>query len=1006
MRGTVSSARKRRARPFLQRGLLCCALLPLTLLGTCFSRQTTSLPIEIDGCEELYREAHGLRCEVGIASEAKLHLAVRGAPGGRLLLRTLHEDGRDKRLLAAHDHPLSSLGTLTLTVDIESAVDELALDLENPADSAGPQPAAARCIRISHRAPDWVDQHLQQWRAAREKRDGSLQHTLLARMQGRLRLEQNLARRTRGTLVVFNLLTIRADDESGPARATTTAEQLTALAEILRGTAQTGGLVSESRAAVYLAYLLAESEQRTALPPAFADKPEEKARRELARLERMTELPAYRAEAFYLLGRLAARHGQFREALSLLEAAEDCAQRIGDLDNLVQIRPKRIALLQEFQRDQEAASLADSNAQQARALMRPCERAFALATTGWRLLLRWESAPEGASKRVPEKVEDSLPDLVAAYRIFQHECPDPIQEANVLATLARAAAQPPPDASSDALRQRLESAEAYIRLARERFPEPSQVIEQDLLVACGRVALQRGDADGAQRCFSRLLNLAQKSDNLPYQYLATTGLARTLEQQGNEDKALAAYNSAEALLPRLGAQVPFGEGRSKYLSQYEGATRRHLQLLFTRGDAASALALIRRVRLRVVSQFVRSVRPLSDSQRAQYEQPRTRFRALRQDQERIISQIWQQPPSQLPLTWQQYAEKAAAAQQSLDLMLRAQGSKVLEPAPLPQEDLVLACHPLPAKWLCVAALNREHLMFAVDDIDPAAPRKGLADRLLIPLRPLLSRARSVRVLGYGELREVPIGALPLDGKPLILHKPVVRALDITALAAPAPRAEQRGALGVVNPQSNLQVQPEVEALLRRFAPAVRLRVPAIANLVGDPSQPVEVGAPPLSPVSSLRLLPEIEQSGLFLFFGHADSAPLTGPGGKPLGLGGWSSALHLARGMRVVSGDLLASESVPERVLLIACRTGRDEGSSPSEEMNLVNAFLGAGSQIVIGTTRQIPEEAGVAMLRALLQNGAFQEGADLVLALQAAQQQLWQQQAQVDWEAFEAFVP
>ncbi|RPH53357.1 CHAT domain-containing protein [bacterium] len=126
--------------------------------------------------------------------------------------------------------------------------------------------------------------------------------------------------------------------------------------------------------------------------------------------------------------------------------------------------------------------------------------------------------------------------------------------------------------------------------------------------------------------------------------------------------------------------------------------------------------------------------------------------------------------------------------------------------------------------------------------------------------------------------------------------------------------------------------------------------------------------------------------------------------GKFSGFGGWDSSLLLADETRLTLGDLLALERVPAWVVLSACETGRSSTGTPVETPGLAHAFLLAGSQAVVASTRPAKDREMPAFFADLYDR--WDDDADLAVALQQAQLSWRKRNPEADWQSFRLFVP
>jgi|CXWL01.1.fsa_nt_gi tetratricopeptide (TPR) repeat protein len=373
--------------------------------------------------------------------------------------------------------------------------------------------------------------------------------------------------------------------------------------------------------------------------------------------------------------------------------------------------------------------------------------------------------------------------------------------------------------------------------------------------------------------------------------------------------------AVEALLDDRLARLPAREGREWFIAQSETVVRRRLVLLLARGDPAAALVQVRRARARVLRGFT--------------------------------------APSPGP------------------------PAKLAEPGP---GELLLAYHPLDREtWLALAAEPGRPPRAVRIPAPPAAPVPSpeLAALLLGPFHEEIARARRLRVMPYGRLRELDFHALPHGGEPLLASRPVTYGLDLPA------RQRLRGggkALVIGNPGGDLQ-QAESEAievveLLRRSGRDVKL-------LMG-----LDAGADEVR-----RHLAEGVE--LLHFAGHAD---FSGPGG-------WQSELRLARGTRLRLEDLLALEQAPDWVVLSACESGKTTTLARVDGLGLAQTFLLAGARAVVATSRPIADDVARPLVVELYR--AWLGGADLASALARAETELHgQPHAGDDWAAFRVLEP
>lgn len=304
-------------------------------------------------------------------------------------------------------------------------------------------------------------------------------------------------------------------------------------------------------------------------------------------------------------------------------------------------------------------------------------------------------------------------------------------------------------------------------------------------------------------------------------------------------------------------------------------------------------------------------------------------------------------------------------------------------------------------------------------VDDALAQR-LSDRLLAPFRPQIERARAVRFFVPRALRAVDLHALPLGGRLLIERVPVTYGLDVRGEggASPAPLAAppRTEAIVVADPSGGLpDARAEGDAVRSHLAAnglaAVLLTAqgddgtttgkgaPASAA-TGHPAQGDDGRAPLRATSERVRLRLEGGAAAIFHLAGHARFS----------GTDGWESAIPLADGGALTVGDVLALASVPRLVVLSGCETGRSDG------LGLAHAFVAAGAEAAVGTTRVVPDTDAARVMALFYANLRTDlPAADAAaLALQAtarallhpAQAPSGDRPPRVDWESFRVFVP
>ncbi|MEM7157300.1 MAG: CHAT domain-containing protein, partial [Myxococcota bacterium] len=236
-------------------------------------------------------------------------------------------------------------------------------------------------------------------------------------------------------------------------------------------------------------------------------------------------------------------------------------------------------------------------------------------------------------------------------------------------------------------------------------------------------------------------------------------------------------------------------------------------------------------------------------------------------------------------------------------------------------------------------------------VDPAR----VATQLLGPLDEALDGAERIRVLSSGPGASIPVHALPWRGEPLILQRPVVYGLDL-------PTAGWTGTVA----RGGALILSDDEA---GGAPAEAL---AVEELLASETRAVKRFDTSHGQAVQIR-----EQLGLnehFYYVGHGyySDAPearrlrLWPP--YPGGAASEPSYLPLDGVSRLEVPDILMMPTAPRSVVLMACASGVTDDRTSRGGLSLAAAFLGAGTRVVIASTRVVESADAYVLGRGLHQ--------------------------------------
>ena len=234
------------------------------------------------------------------------------------------------------------------------------------------------------------------------------------------------------------------------------------------------------------------------------------------------------------------------------------------------------------------------------------------------------------------------------------------------------------------------------------------------------------------------------------------------------------------------------------------------------------------------------------------------------------------------------------------------------------------------------------------------------------------KAERIHVQPWGRLQNTDIHSLPLRGQPLISYAPVVYPLGFVKNQNPSESIAR--ALVVADPSGNLPKAREEALIVNKHLG--KQYENALYNLNG-----VE------ATVEKLRS--QLTQVDMFHYAGH----------GKFNSASHTNSSLILADESKFEVRDILALPRVPESVILSACETAKTNADTPQEGLGIAQAFITAGSQTVVASTRSVEDSLSQFIMTHLYKNHA--SSGDLALALQQAQTKAAAEYPESDWATF-----
>ena len=668
----------------------------------------------------------------------------------------------------------------------------------------------------------------------------------------------------------------------------------------------------------------------------------------------------------YYRSLLAEREGDYRSALDEIEKAVQIAERVRMQYYQALAEQKQALLLRAVGRSRDAVRLF-ARLSQAAGATDACGRGQFLNNQAWTALLAREAG---------ESFEDPAPLLEEALSRYE-TCVGVTAEkrANILINLALAHLQ----------EGRLPQAKDFLARAHaiELHPPLQHLLWWIDLEA--RIALQEDRPTEARRRFESLDRLAREAGSADGRLRAAFGQARSQQALGDRAAALETLRQAEALLDEQSLQVPVHEGREMFVATRQAAVSLLVEILLDEGRKAEAMDVARHARSRVLGQLERSDRlaSLTAEERIRWGSLLVEYQERRTALEARAADEWRLPEDQLPYERAAREAEAEAEKKLLDqafLILGVPGEPAGAELPAPRPgELILAYHPLTQGWAGFAADGEtvEAHRFKLPPEILSRPEE-LARRLLLPFRDEIRKARRVRILASGPLQTVDFHALPFEGDVLLASHPVVYGLDLPSSARPTPPPGGH-ALLVTDPQDDL--------------PGALDEARAVRKILDSSPRPWTTEELKAADASRESVQSRLLVADLLHYAGH----------GTFSGSGGWESRLLLAQESLTV-GDIITLDQVPAWVVLSGCDTGRSPSEVAVEGLGLAHAFLIAGSQAVVASTRLADDRTVAAFFPELYRQWDREE--DLAVVLQQAQLAWRKRSPGADWEGFRLFEP
>jgi tetratricopeptide (TPR) repeat protein len=652
--------------------------------------------------------------------------------------------------------------------------------------------------------------------------------------------------------------------------------------------------------------------------------------------------------ALQMKASLALVAGDLRGALRLARAAVRDAERLGLPSIGTLAAHVELLALAELGRIDEGRAKYHAILRRA---ADPCERGRALANGSWLELIAGGDAQQAQAR------------AYEAAQLFSEACKDAWEEQNARVNLALALFK----------LDELSEARSALKAALELGETHGWVRAwQDELDA--QLDLRGGKVERAIARFTALARREAQGGPVASHFRALLGLGRALLAHGDRSAAERALREAEDRLDLEVRTAPFGASRDAFTASRLASATLLIDMLIDDKRAGAALDIARRARIRPLSGLARRGRvdAAQPERRAAWERAVASYQRARETLDELHRATWR-----TPLDEQSAHDRAQQSlqQQMTEALEAADGLMEAEPWTMtsPAEGVL---------DLYFFVTERGPLAFARSSSEVVAKRfagtktsgQELARVFVDAFAERIRSARELRIVPYGQLRNVDFQALPFDGAALIDRLPVRYGIDVVSRAVSG--FDGKGtALLVFDPRGDLPGARREGALI---AAHLREQYATVVTLSG-------------SKATLAHTRDALERARWFHFAGHGRGFATER---------GDAAELKLAEQAILDAGDILALKRVPETVVLAGCETGVDD-EHVAFGWGMAQAFVVRGAQGVVATQRMVSDEAATAFAQHFYANTA----ATLARRSQQASQAM-REAFRGEWSAFRLYTP
>jgi len=461
---------------------------------------------------------------------------------------------------------------------------------------------------------------------------------------------------------------------------------------------------------------------------------------------------------------------------------------------------------------------------------------------------------------------------------------------------------------------------------------------------------------------AKLESMAEAAVTADLRWRALLRRGEVLEREGDLDAAQVAYEQAEDILDRTIPLALLGVSGEVAPARHREGAHRLVSLLLRRDRSADALCVLRQAQSRVGS-LARLFPRLDPGARASLRPRVESYMQAKRAYEALLRGATTLPASERDRVHREaMLRRHELDGDALEILATQAGyrgrPRCDELSPRREGEILMGLYPYDGNLLVLVQDHEgtTHRVFSdYDDIAHPDNIRWLGSVLLDPIGEQLAAATRMRVFASDEAAAIDVHALPWREMTLVEQLPVVYGLDLPLSGS----------------QDHREGSSEALVLADRYAKGTLVEVNRVEVLLDEAGW--TVGHLDSDEQVAHQLRQELSHVKHFHYAGHAyyntrppgrqTGAPGAEVGGDavlrlwppyPGGAASEPAYIPLGKAGRLDVQDILMMEHVPRSVVLMGCATGVHDERMAYGGFSLATAFLAAGANVVVASTREV----------------------------------------------------